>query len=58
MYVQASLLAAAARTAEVSALKQALKRSEDELGLTKRQLEESKGKQYLVYTLKRISVVK
>ena len=46
MYVQASLLAAAARTAEVSALKQDLERSEDELGLTKRQLEESKGRQY------------
>ena len=46
MYVQASLLAAAARTAEVSALKEALKRSEDELGLTKRQLDESKGKIY------------
>ena len=46
MYVQASLLAAAARTAEVSALKRALKRSEDELDLTKGQLEESKGKIY------------
>ena len=46
MYVQASLLAAATRTAEVSALKQALKQSEDELDLTKRQLEESKGKIY------------
>ena len=46
MYVQASLLAAAARTAEVSALKQALKRSEDEPGLTKWQPEESKGKIY------------
>ena len=46
MYVQASLLATVARTAEISALKQALKRSEDELGLTKRQLEESKGKKY------------
>ena len=46
MYVQASLLAAAAHTAEVCALKEALKRSEDELGLTKRQLEESKGKIY------------
>ena len=46
MHVQASLLAAAARTAKVSALKQALKRSEDELGLTKRQLEEIKGKIY------------
>ena len=49
MYVQASLLAAAARTAEVSALKQDLERSENELGLTKRQLKESKRKQYLVY---------
>ena len=46
MYVQASLLAAAACTAEVSALKQALKQSEDKLGLTKGQLEESKGKIY------------
>ena len=39
VYVQASLLAAVARTTEVSTLKQALKRSEDELGLTKGQLE-------------------
>ena len=58
MYVQASLLAAAARTAEVSALKQDLERSENELGLTKRQLEERKGKLYRVYALKRSSVVK
>ena len=50
--MQASRLAAAARTAEVTALKQDLERSEDELGLTKRQLEESKGKQYLVYIKK------
>ena len=49
MYVQASLLAAAARTAEVSI---DLERSENELSLTKRQLEESKGKQYLVYAFK------
>ena len=41
---QASLLATAARTAEVSALKRDLERSEKELGLTKRQLEENKGK--------------
>ena len=53
MYVQASLLAAAARTAEVAALKQDLERSENELGLTNRQLEESKGKQYLVYIFKK-----
>ena len=46
MYVQASLLAAATRTAEVSALKQDLERSEDKLGLTKRQLEESKARIY------------
>ena len=46
VYVQASLLAAAARTAKVSALKEDLEQSQDELGLTKRQLEESKGKQY------------
>ena len=47
MYMQASLLAPTARTAEVSALKQDPERSETELGLTKRQLEENKGKQYL-----------
>ena len=58
MYVLASLLATAARTAEVSALKHDLERSKNELGLTKRQLEESKGKRYLVYILKRNSVVK
>ena len=44
VYVQASLLAAAARTAEVFALKQDLKRSEHKLSLTKRQLEDSKDK--------------
>ena len=43
---QASLLAAAARTSEVSALKWDLKRPEKELSLTKRQPEENKGKQY------------
>ena len=44
MNKQASLLAIAARTAEVSALKRDLERSEEELGLTKRQLEENNGK--------------
>ena len=46
MYVnkQAPLLAAAARTTEVSRLKRDLGRAEEELGLVKRQLEESKGK--------------
>ena len=58
MRMQASLLAAAACTAEVAALKQDLERSEDKLGLTKRQLEESKGKKYLVCILKRNVVVK
>ena len=58
MNKQASLLVAAARIAEVSGLKRDLERSEEELGLTKRQLEESKGEQYLVYILKRNSVVK
>ena len=40
------MLAAAAHTVEVSALKQNLERAEGELGLVKRQLEENKGKQY------------
>ena len=40
---QASLLAAAARTAEVSGLMQGLERTEGELVLMKRQLEESQG---------------
>ena len=56
--MQASLLAAAARTAEVTALKRDLERSKEELGLTKRQLEENKGKRYPVYVLKRNLVVK
>ena len=41
---QVSLLAAAARTAEVSGLRRDLERAEGELGLAKRQLEENKGK--------------
>ena len=49
MNKQASLLAAAARTAEVSGLKQDLERAEGELGLVKRQLEESQGTQYPIY---------
>ena len=44
MHMQASLLAAARHTAEVTALKQDLEWSKEELGLTKRQLEENKGK--------------
>ena len=44
MHMQASLLASAALTAEVAVLKQDLKGSQYELDLTKRQLEENKGK--------------
>ena len=44
MNKQASLLATAAHNAEVSGLKRDLKRSEEELDLIKRQLEENKGK--------------
>ena len=44
MCMQASLLTSAALTAEVAALRQNLERSEKELGLAKRQLEENKGK--------------
>ena len=46
MNKQASLLAAAARTAEVSGLKQDLERTEGELVLVKRKLEESRGTKY------------
>ena len=42
--MQASLLASAALTAEVDALKQNLKWSEQELGLAKKELEEKEGK--------------
>ena len=45
--MQASLLANAALIAEVGALKQGLKWTEQELGLAKRQLEEKEGKKYL-----------
>ena len=48
---QASLLAATARTAEVSGLKQDLERTEGELGLVKRQLEENQGTQYPIRIL-------
>ena len=44
MRMQASLLTSAALTVEVDALKQSLERSEKELGLAKRQLEENKSK--------------
>ena len=44
MCMQASLLAAAAQTAEVVTLKQDLEGSKKELGLAKRQLKENKGK--------------
>ena len=44
MRMQASVLASTALTAEVAAVKQDLEGSEKELGLSKRQLEENKGK--------------
>ena len=44
MHMQALLLASAALTAEVAALKQDLKGSKDELGLAKRKLKENKSK--------------
>ena len=46
--MQASLLATAALTAEVGALKQGLEQTEKVLGLAKRQLEEKEGKRYLI----------
>ena len=42
---QASLRAATAQTAEVSGLKQKLEQAEEELGLVKKQLEDSQGTQ-------------
>ena len=44
MGMQAALLTYAALTAEVNALKQSLKRSENELSLAKKQLEDREGK--------------
>ena len=43
MGLQAALLTSAALTAEVGALKQDLERSEQELGLAKKQLEDKEG---------------
>ena len=48
MRMQASLLSTAALTAEVGVLKQDLERTEQELGLAKRKLEEKEGKRYLI----------
>ena len=45
MRMQASLLASAALTAEVAALKQSLERAEEELSLVKKQLEDNQGMQ-------------
>ena len=41
--MQAALLTSAALTAEVNALKQRLERSENELGLAKKQLQDKEG---------------
>ena len=43
MGMQAVLLTSAALTAEVNALKQSLKRSENDLGCAKKQLEDKEG---------------
>ena len=43
MGLEAALLTSAALTAEVGALKQDLERSENELGLAKKQLKEKEG---------------
>ena len=47
MHMQALLLSTAALAAEVGVLKQDLERTERELGLAKRRLEEREGKKYL-----------
>ena len=44
MGMQAALVTSAALTAEFDALKQSLERSENELGLAKKQLEDKEGK--------------
>ena len=49
--MQAALLTSAALTAEVNALKQSLERSENELGLAKKQLEHKVSNTLLSSTL-------
>ena len=44
MGMQAALLTSAALIAEVTALKQSLERSENKLGLAKKQLKDKEGK--------------
>ena len=44
MGMQAALLTSPALTAEVNALKQSLKRSENKFGLAKKQLKDKEGK--------------
>ena len=44
MGMQAALLTSTTLTAEVDALKQSLERSENELGLAKKQLKEKEGR--------------
>ena len=51
--MQVALLTSAALTADINALKQSLERSENELGLAKKQLEDKEGKQYLMEVYKR-----
>ena len=54
---QASLLAATSHAAEVSGLKQRLERTEEELSLVKRQLEDKRGMLRLVVYSERMNDV-
>ena len=51
--MQDALLTFDALTAEVDALQQSLERSENELGLAKKRLEDKEGKLYLMEVYKR-----
>ena len=46
--MQAALLTSGTLTAEVDALKHSLERSENELGLAKKQLKDKEGRYYLM----------
>ena len=57
MNKQASLLAAASHTTEVSGLKQKLERAEEELGQARKQLEDQQGMQWLAIYSERVNDV-
>ena len=57
MHKQVVLLAATARTAEVAELKRHLEQAQGELGLTKRQLEENKGKLFPARMYLKIGII-